>query len=72
MTSSSTSRKLGTLCADSGGKYVPPKTGSSCEREEDAHRPAAVPVGCDHVGHVDLVDVGAALAIDLDGDEAAR
>ena len=38
-------------------------------REEDRHRPAAVPGHRLHGGHVDLVEVGPLLAVDLDVDE---
>src|SRR5262249_30350471 len=37
--------------------------------EEDRHRPAARARGRLYVRHVDAVDVGALLAVDLDGDE---
>ena len=38
-------------------------------REEDGHRPAAVPGQRDDRVHVDRVEVGALLAVDLDADE---
>ena len=38
-------------------------------REEDRHRPAAVPGHRLDGGHVDLVEVGPLLAVDLDVDE---
>ena len=38
-------------------------------REEDAHRPAAVPARRLDVSHVGEIDVGPLLAIDFDGDE---
>ena len=39
-------------------------------REEDRHRPAAVPGERDDRVHVERVDVGPLLAVDLDADEA--
>ena len=68
-TASSTWRKLGSPCRGSGGKYVPPKNGSPVGREEDGHRPAAVPGQRDDRVHVDRVEVGPLLAVDLDVDE---
>ena len=38
-------------------------------RQEDAHGPAAAPGHGLHGVHVDAVEVGALLAVDLDGDE---
>ena len=65
----STWRKLGSPWRGSGGKYVPPKNGSPVRREEDGHRPAAVPGQRDDRVHVDRVEVGPLLAVDLDVDE---
>ena len=49
---------------------MPPKIGRSLRRQKDAHRPAAVTVRGNDVGHVELVDVRSAFAIHLDRDEA--
>ena len=57
--------------AVSGGKYVPPKNGfrSGVSHTDIGHPPAA---GCGlHEGHVDAIDVGPLLAIDLDGDKVS-
>ena len=43
--------------------------GLQIRRQPDAHRPAARSGGRLHEGHVDAIDVGALLAVDLDGDE---
>ncbi len=44
--------------------------GLARRREEDRHRPAALPAERDDRVHVDRVDVGTLLAVDLDADEA--
>ena len=64
-----TSVKLGMPCAALGGKYVPPKNGSAVGREEHRHRPAAAAGHRLHGLHVDGVDVGPLLAVDLHVDE---
>ena len=51
------------------------EVGAAVERpsvvvQEDGHRPAAAPRQCLHRVHVDGVDVGSLLAVDLDVDEA--
>ena len=49
---------------------MPPKNGSPSGRQEDGHRPAAVAGQRDDRVHVDRVEVGPLLAVDLDVDEA--
>ena len=71
----------GHLAADVEQRRPPPgrgrrKVGAAVERLErrrqpDAHRPAAAAGGRLHEGHVDAIDVGPLLAIDLDADEVA-
>ena len=68
-TASSTCLNDGRPCRGSGGKYVPPKNGSPVRRQEDGHRPAAAAGQRDDGVHVDRVEVGPLLAVDLDADE---
>ena len=68
-TASSTCLNAGSPCRGSGGKYVPPKNGSPAGRQEDGHRPAALAGQRDDRVHVDRVEVGPLLAVDLDADE---
>ena len=68
-TSRSTSTKAGRPKRLSFGKYVPPHTGSPVGREKHGHRPAALLAQQMQRAHVDLVDVGTLLAVDLDVDE---
>ena len=59
---------IGVVFGEIGAGIDGPQVGS----EEDAHRPAAVAARKQHRGrHVDLVEVGAFLAVDLDGDKIA-
>ena len=51
------------------GKVRPAVEGLEVGGEEDRHRPAAVPGHRLHGRHVDLVEVGPLLAVDLDVDE---
>ncbi len=53
------------------GRVVrPPEERLTLGREEHGHRPAAVPRERDDSVHVERVDVGPLLAVDLDADEA--
>ena len=53
------------------GRVVrPPEERLTLGREEHGHRPAAVPGERDDSVHVERVDVGPLLAVDLDADEA--
>ncbi len=54
-----------------GWEIRPAKERLQAWRQEDAHGPAAGPGHGLHRGHVDLVEVGALLAIDLDRHEVA-
>ena len=53
----------------SGGKYVPPKKGRPSGVRNTVMRPAAAARHGLHRLHVDRVDVGPLLAVDLDADE---
>ena len=61
--------KPGMPCRSSGGKYVPPKNGARSGVRKTRHRPAAGAGHRLHGGHVDVVEVGALLAVDLDRHE---
>ena len=63
-----------TACRDaaSSGKYVPAVERPAVGRQEHAHRPAAAAGHRLDGAHVDLVEVGPLLAVDLDRDEVAR
>jgi len=47
----------------------PPIEGMTLRREKDRHRPASAPGQCLHGCHVDLIQVGALLAVHLDADK---
>ena len=68
----STWRNDGRPQRGSGGKYVPPQNGAPSGRQEHGQRPAALLAQRVQRRHVEVVDVGAFLAIDLDVDEQAR
>ena len=68
-TPSSTCRKDGMPCRGCGREVGAEVEGLGVGGEEDGHRPAALAGGGLHGLHVDGVDVGALLAVDLDADE---
>ena len=68
-TASITIRKLGIPRLSSGREVGAAVEGHAVGVEEDGHRPAAVAGDRLHRLHVDRVDVGALLAVDLDVDE---
>ena len=69
-TERSTCLNEGSPCRGSGGKYVPAEERLAGRGQEDRHRPAALPGQRDDGVHVDRVEIGPLLAVDLDADEA--
>ena len=69
-TARSTCWNDGSPCRGSGGKYVPPKNGSPAGVRNIVIGQPPLPGQRDDRVHVDRVEVGPLLAIDLDADEA--
>ena len=68
-TARSTCRNAGSPWRGSGGKYVPPKNGSPSGVRNTVIGQPPLPGQRDDRVHVDRVDVGPLLAVDLDADE---
>ena len=67
---SSSWRKLGSPCRGVVREVRPAVERAALRRQEHRHRPAAAAGQRLHRAHVDLVEVGPLLAVDLDRDEA--
>ena len=68
-TAPSTCRNAGIPCRGSGGKYVPPKNGSPSGVRKTVIGQPPCPISAIDRVHVDGVDVGPLLAVDLHADE---